>query len=75
MERAKPVWLEQRVRVACLNGTECRLGRGDLVHVFSLQGPEPSVFDLLKAKRFASIDRRQRAQRFGSRKWATTSSA
>jgi hypothetical protein len=32
-------------------------------------------FDLLKAKRFAAIDRRQRARRFGFRKWATTSPA
>jgi hypothetical protein len=50
MERAKPVWLEQRVRIACLNGTECPLGRGDLVHVFSLQGPEPSVFRFIKSQ-------------------------
>jgi hypothetical protein len=34
-----------------------------------------SSFDLLKAKRFASIDRRQRGQRFGLRKWATISPA
>jgi hypothetical protein len=50
MEGAKPEWLEQRVRVACLNGTECPLGRGDLVHVFSLQGPESSIFRFIKSE-------------------------
>jgi hypothetical protein len=50
MEGAKPVRLEQRLRVACLNGTECPLGHCDLVHVFSLQGPEPSVFRFIKSE-------------------------
>jgi hypothetical protein len=62
IERAEPVWLEQRVRV-------CALARGRVAvaisFIFSLlkEPKSTSLWEILATERLASIDRRQCKER------------